>query len=639
MTLRNFRQRLGGALLASAVATAGLLVACQTTPPPSGDVAAPAPDDQVRTRGTLLGVPPISTAVPVRVAPGLLAPTLANPRATVLGLTTVRIDWGPYTGTLQLGGYLVRRADVTKPLAVLAPNAAFSYVDNTLHDNRTYSYTIEAVQPSQTNQPIQVTTPGTILGGGGSTPATYNDQYPPAQYSNPVSVTTPPLLPPASLTVSLDASNPALVHITFPPVPAAQTFDVNRDGASIGQFAGGPVTDTLPGPGAYTYTVNSLLQEPSGLAGSPSTGAVTIHSGQLNILAFGDSIMWGQGLLDQDKFSVQVRNWLAQNLSVPVGLISLAHSGANVVPDPNDPSFNWGTLEQSAADAGQVPNRFGEVPNTYPTITFQALTMGPKLLDATHNVDLVLVDGCGNDVNLMTVVNPQTTDQTIQSLVNTYCQTDMTSLVTTIAQTYPRARIVVTGYYPAVSAKSDTGQLALETTGLGLDAGMIAGFVPFSPVDPLTGAIIGAILGAVLPHAATDALKPIEIDHTGTFFAGSSAALQSVVNGVNAAGQNRANYAAPVFQDVNAFGAGSSSWLWPVPQITGAQDEAFAVRQQICDSQKQKLGSKYPGCVLASMSHPNVQGAQQYAAAIETVLTPSMQGWRAMLQPTQTWSR
>src|ERR1700704_60662 len=61
---------------------------------------------------------------------------------------------------------------------------------------------------------------------------------------------------------------------------------------------------------------------------------------QLNMLVLGDSIMWGQGLIEQHKAWYQVKSWLKETTSRDVHENIEAHSGAlvgvNDVPWSND---------------------------------------------------------------------------------------------------------------------------------------------------------------------------------------------------------------------------------------------------------------------------------------------------------------
>jgi hypothetical protein len=84
----------------------------------------------------------------------------------------------------------------------------------------------------------------------------------------------------------------------------------------------------------------------------------------------------------------------------------------------------------------------------------------------------------------------------------------------------------------------------------------------------------------------------------------------------------------PQFGDNNSYAA-PDTWLWRVPAsptLPTQFDEVFAQRSATCAS----MGSAAPPhCIVASMGHPNVLGAQAYAMAIIAAL-PNLvaQSWQ-----------
>lgn len=105
----------------------------------------------------------------------------------------------------------------------------------------------------------------------------------------------------------------------------------------------------------------------------------------MKVLALGDSIVWGQGNRDVDKFVSRVGAWLGAPTPT-----SLAHSGAVVSPAAND----------------AAPAVWGEVPEGAPSIGAQ-LGQAVTLLEPA-SVDVVLVDGGINDVSpyQVAIANP-----------------------------------------------------------------------------------------------------------------------------------------------------------------------------------------------------------------------------------------
>jgi len=152
------------------------------------------------------------------------------------------------------------------------------------------------------------------------------------------------------------------------------------------------------------------------------------------------------------------------------------------------------------------------------------------------------------------------------------------------------------------------------------------------PPDPISAAIIGAIVGNV----AADTYRNIAVDHSTILVGDISMFMQQNINSINQLGAGTiAGFASVPFTDANAFAA-PQSWLWILPTPV-TPDEVFAQRGVMC--QHLPAGdSNYNGttCPVAAVGHPNVQGAQQYALAIEQQLQQWVPGWRKAFATTQT---
>ena len=103
------------------------------------------------------------------------------------------------------------------------------------------------------------------------------------------------------------------------------------------------------------------------------------------------------------------------------------------------------------------------------------------------------------------------------------------------------------------------------------------------------------------------------IEQSKLFASLSTQLLQAAV--ATHAATNRVFFADPGFQPENAFAA-PSTWLW-----TGANDPLFQLRVQRYAEHVVEQPFDWPIYTpLASMAHPNVDGSQAYAAAIEACL-------------------
>src|SRR5271165_4953399 len=103
------------------------------------------------------------------------------------------------------------------------------------------------------------------------------------------------------------------------------------------------------------------------------------------IVSIGDSIIWGQGLLPEEKSSTLVQQALLPRFPDGVTLENLAHSGAII----------------GASGATGTP-QVGEVPASRLSIIEQC----DAFADSPETVDLVLMNGGINDVSVATILNP-----------------------------------------------------------------------------------------------------------------------------------------------------------------------------------------------------------------------------------------
>jgi hypothetical protein len=369
------------------------------------------------------------------------------------------------------------------------------------------------------------------------------------------------------------------------------------------------------------------------------------------VLAFGDSVMWGQGIAERSKFTTLVVNMLRGNLPVEVEYRSLAHSGATLRPTDDEPVPN-GFDESTLAT-------HGEIPNTYPTIGFQVRNQGPQVLRTmgaqSSDVDLILIDGCANDVDILNIVNPSSTPERIAAMTWDHCNRGMKDTLIELASLYPHARIVVTGYYQALSEHTDrTGLNPLfggwailprsETAGIVLGVTLLAG--------PIAGGIVTAI---VTEEAAQQA-----IINTERFRTESDRALLDAVAAVNGLGGNwfdRAVFVESGFRPENAYASKAGPtylWLVPLGIYPNDLDEMHASRQNLCRAGgaietslgtplRQPSGLEVEGvrkkCFIAALAHPNAQGAASYASRILNAIEPYILQWKNLYGRERSASR
>jgi lysophospholipase L1-like esterase len=547
----------------------GVMIGAQAQPPPGqippGPTPLPLPTPQVLKHPTISPQPILK---PAPVDFGLTA--------VVTSPISVSLGWKTVAGAT---GYTVLRNGV---MLTDLPVDARSYSDNTVTPLTQYSYQLRA--------------DGLSLSVGGHSSVFPLD-------SAVVKVEPPLALPPPGFTAMLQAGNH--VQLTWVNRPEASAYQIVRAGQifRVASSAQNSFIDTTPGGGDVQYTIATIVHT---AAGADSLGypgpPLGIRVRPFNMLVAGDSVVWGQGLADANKFSTKVKAWLAMQLGgrALTPPVNHAHSGAEIGVNADD--------SDRPANATMLG---GEVPESYPTVLNQLLALARSDLDHAHipltDVDLILMDGCANDVGLSNVLTPWTKDADIASSVVTYCNQQMIANLIAIHGVYPNAKIIVTGYFDIVSSRSD----------------------PLA-VTAFASAILGpaGLLGSV-------AVWQQAIDHTTTFSNTSDAMLRSAVITANSqiAGAP-IRYVTAGFDQTNAYAAPNTfTWLIPSPPTPPPLfDEAFVSRQIICHS----MGPKMPfDCPVASGGHPNVLGAQAFANAVTGALGEFMPQWKsqfAMLQ-------
>jgi hypothetical protein len=492
--------------------------------------------------------------------------------------TNIQVEWSPAPGAVR---YVISRngaADVA-----IDANAGF------LQGNR-YVYTDVGRRPA-TLHTYMVT-------------ALYAAPTQPGR-STPAQLVTPSASAPQNFKAVVSAPN--TVTLTWAPRPEATGYRIVRNGGNLPAVsfnASGVIyVDKNMPAGQYTYIVSSVVRSATGEDfGGAFSNPVTVLTRPFNMVAFGDSVVWGQGLLPEHKFATKVQNWIQSDFGRTVTLNLRAHSGAITFAESSPVS------SQSFA---------GEVPEDGPTISQQidlASSPGSSNPALANDVDLVLIDGCLNNLNILDVLNPVGNDDTLRTDTQGYCQEGMINLLRQVVQKFPNAAVVVTGYYPFISNQSDLAALLPVFTLIGAAI----------PPDPLIGGIV-----------AMEALRARSAARSDEFFQQSNINLQTAVDTVNSMPlPGRTKFNQIRFARLNAGPANSyaapNTWEWLVPTPPITQDEVYDLRKSQCN-QALSGNPKAIECWAASMGHPNVAGAQAFASTIQSIAAPLLAPWRTEL--------
>lgn len=505
-----------------------------------------------------------------------MGPAPSNVTLTPVTPTSIRIEWSPSPGAVR---YLISRngaADIP-----IEANAGFFHPQT----NR-FGYMDVGREPAMLHT-YSVT-------------AQFNPPLLPSR-SAAVQILTPHALPPQNFKATMSGPNAVTLNWTGRP-EASGSYRIIRNGGNLPpttlNASGVSIVDQNLPPGEYRYSIFSGMRLANGKEiNGEFSNQITIKTRPFNIVAIGDSLMWGQGLSQNNKFAFKVAEKLKTDLGKSnVQVLLIAHSGAVTYPDP----------VEVPAENTSLP---GEVPSRTPSIAFQISNLVQTKVPP-GDVDLVLVDGCINNVGIRKILNPFTSESGLRDATRGYCNAGMQNILYEVARTFPHAKVIVNGYFPVVSRQSNLGSLVALWTGIGVVTGGLI------PPDPIIG---GAMIAGFRERAA--ALSDL-------FFQESTSSLQLAVNSVNALppplGGNRFRYAALTFGPQNSY-AGSDSWLWLIPARGIVEDEAFHSRSRDCDThQRTDLL-----CYGASMGHPNVAGAQAYTNAITSTAAQFLTEWRS----------
>ena len=344
---------------------------------------------------------------------------------------------------------------------------------------------------------------------------------------------------------------------------------------------------------------------------------------ELNMLVLGDSILWGQGLKEEHKSWFLVKSWLEES-GVLVRARIEAHAGAVVgAPGIAPPKFL---------------TTYGEVNSAWPTLNDQ-IDNALRAFADPRDVDLVLVDGCINDVSARRFLNAANTANGIQALAAEKCGEPVQNLLIRIASSFPNAHIVATGYYPVISEETPH-DLFMRALAKRFYSPMTAEGPKLSDYE-------------LLKRLATV---------SDAWYEASNRSLMAAVEKTNVAlaskgSRQRALFAKIAFSPEHAFAA-KESRLWGFDATTlrkmlavvtlgkvnlRSNDEVRNQRASMCeeffkrgpgetDEQKRQRKNELMVCRLAAIAHPNRKGAVQYAESIEDQLRTFIQtpGWLRM---------
>jgi lysophospholipase L1-like esterase len=192
------------------------------------------------------------------------------------------------------------------------------------------------------------------------------------------------------------------------------------------------------------------------------------------MLVLGDSILWGQGLSEDDKCTSILRARWSSATGAPVQEYKFAHSGADIWDDgqsgvlaalnpypprypatvPGDPAV---MRTRPSEPTAPLRDAIGEIPDEEPYLLHQILD-ARGVLATLPPIDLVVVDMGINDTEVYNLILPDKSLPAVVARAKSLAPR-VAYAIDKVAEAFPSAKVLVTGYYPLVSKQSDVAKV------------------------------------------------------------------------------------------------------------------------------------------------------------------------------------
>jgi lysophospholipase L1-like esterase len=334
-----------------------------------------------------------------------------------------------------------------------------------------------------------------------------------------------------------------------------------------------------------------------------------------NMLVVGDSIIWGQGLEEKDKFYNLTAEWLRGDVfsgGREVDLKVKAHSGSNIKYHLDEAEKN----RRAGRDEAHLYKP--EVNVGFPSIWKQveAAANEYKAEKKNASADLIMLTGGITDISVAKLLDPFKDKKRLPALIEKYCRDDMADLLEHALNHNPNSTIVVIGYYPILSPKTPSGRLLNNW----LESMSFPDAIKPLANNPLTRPLL------------FKRLKNKGIARSRIWHAESNRSLEEAVNRINAKhGQVRAVFVrSPITEDTCL--ETPDTLLFRMHKNGVVEDSLYHARKADCREAlpvlKKQTGINYPVrlCEIAAVGHPNPAGARAYSNAIQDRLTPHVAG-------------
>lgn len=321
-------------------------------------------------------------------------------------------------------------------------------------------------------------------------------------------------------------------------------------------------------------------------------------------LVAGDSLVWGQGLEEKDKFYYLTAEWLRREVFTngrDVRLKVKAHSGSTL------------KFQQDEAEKYRIAGR--EETHPYPPEVNIGMPSVWKQIevaadeyrrDGVSGADLIMMTGGITDISTAEVLNPNGDMKLLREQIKKHVNGSTYDVLEHAVRLHPNSLIAVVGYFHAITQYSDAKKLFNAW----LEVLKFPRALKFVPNNPLGRALF------------FNKLKRRAVERSRVWHQESSIAQQDAVDRLNAKlGTARAVFIPSPLTEQDAIEAPGTK-LFRMRK-GGIVDDPVA-RQRIIDCRislpelKRSTGIDYPVrlCEAAAIGHPDKAGSRAYADAI-----------------------
>ncbi|MEP6901808.1 MAG: hypothetical protein ABJA66_08665 [Actinomycetota bacterium] len=334
------------------------------------------------------------------------------------------------------------------------------------------------------------------------------------------------------------------------------------------------------------------------------------NSAPFELLVVGDSLIFGQGLSEENKFYFLVKEWLAKEFFAEKRAVNLkvkAHSGATITLHETEAE----ALRKAKKPENTIYNP--EISVGFPSIWAQ-IDGAKNEYENPEKVNLIMLTGGIADLEVANILDIFGSQKKFREAVPKYCFEKMSELLEHSACAFPNALIAVIGYYPMVSKRSSTPEV-------------------FNAVLELYGfpRITKPLLNSLLTKPILKMMRQNIINRSKFWAENSTVELQKAVDRLNSKlGRQQAIFIKSPITEENCFGT-KNSLLWRMAKKGRSEDALYEERSAVCRreladlTKSREVNYSMRFCELAGVGHPNIEGSKAYAEAIKTQLKPIFQ--------------